>query len=478
MVIVTVILAIVAFGLAGYFAIVSSRPVSLGAAGSLTNRPDALPTVTMPSLGGRALENPPRPAGSVETASWMIDADTVTSISYDLYPSTGGNVRDQARAQKLEIEDVQFEGPVTVGWQGGWQVVRSVDYLTFHSSTVVGQYLVDVVLQNPVVARHYAAYASALKNIAFSGASTDQSRNATSEKAVRYRGTEVGADWKTHVDSVNGLSFKYPPTAKAATRTTSDPRNLVVRVSGGSTNFAVYSKTTEQENPDALYYTAAGNGKTFLVTKEGGNDPIASTLTFVDDPDYSVIADVQPTNLNAGVYVNTNTSGTRNTNASTVSSTRCATDADCGLRICAGCFNAAYLKTAPPDLACREYEGYRCVCRQQQCAAVKDDLTTYQVDDAVAKAAALDDARLCLSGRYERSFEFNAIYMPQEVDGAVSPTYVWTEIEVDESTLECSQTAEGEKSCAGLKTLCGTFRYAAPGEAGFGHVAAYRYMLE
>ncbi len=481
LVIVTIVLAIAAFGLAGYFAVISSRPLSSIATASPSNRPDALPTVTMPPLGTNAVENPPRAAGSVATASWIIDADTATSVSYDIYPSTGAPILEQARGQTLDVKDTLSEGPVTVGGQSGWQVVRAVDFVAIHTYTIVGTYLVDVTIKQPVVARHYAAYTHALKNIAFSGATTDQSLNATDEKAVRYSGADVGKDWKTHADALNGVSFKYPPTAKVVARTKADPANLVVSVSGAGTNFAIYLKTTEAENPDASHFVVVSGGKTFLLTKEGANNPIASTVTFTDDPDYTIIPDVQPTNANSNANVTvSNVNASANVNASSVTS--CTADSDCDLNVCTGCFNAYYLKTAPPDLACREYEGYRCVCRKNACTPVKNDLTTYQVNDAIAKAAALDDTQLCLSGTYQVSFEFSAIYTPQKIDGggspAPQPTYVWTEQQVDEKTLECAQTAEGEKFCSGQKTLCGTFRYAAPGEPGFGHVAAYRYMLQ
>lgn len=52
------------------------------------------------------------------------------------------------------------------------------------------------------------------------------------------------------------------------------------------------------------------------------------------------------------------------------SSTFCEVDADCGLLICSGCFSNDFLQTAPPDLACRRYEGYRCECRDNTCTAV------------------------------------------------------------------------------------------------------------
>jgi len=84
----------------------------------------------------------------------------------------------------------------------------------------------------------------------------------------------------------------------------------------------------------------------------------------------------------AGVYL-INGKNTNQENQSTNNQTKsdqdalvdsqkfCNTDFDCGLLTCGGCFANAYLRTAPPDLACRTYaEGYVCSCVSNQCQAV------------------------------------------------------------------------------------------------------------
>jgi hypothetical protein len=74
------------------------------------------------------------------------------------------------------------------------------------------------------------------------------------------------------------------------------------------------------------------------------------------------------TNTNAA----TNSNPVTNTNSSTPPPARyvCTNDSDCGLLICSGCFAKSFLKTAPPDLACRAYEGYECRCQQGACTEV------------------------------------------------------------------------------------------------------------
>ncbi|MBI2338686.1 hypothetical protein HYU95_05905 [Candidatus Daviesbacteria bacterium] len=49
----------------------------------------------------------------------------------------------------------------------------------------------------------------------------------------------------------------------------------------------------------------------------------------------------------------------------------CSQDSDCALLACTGCFNAQWVKTAPPDLACLEYSGYSCECRENKCTEIK-----------------------------------------------------------------------------------------------------------
>lgn len=181
-------------------------------------------------------------------------------------------------------------------------------------------------------------------------------------------------------------------------------------------------------------------------------------------PDGSEV--VQATNAN-----------TANVNSSTaISSTLCAVDADCGLLICGGCFNQAYLKNAPTDLACRRYEGYSCVCRHNTCTAV-NSLQTYTVADAITRAAALNETSICLSGTYQLSFETSIIFTP--ATGGGGRTDVWVDDVQDKSKLKCTATSDDQRDfCTAQIKLCGTFRYALPGEPGFGNQQNYRYALE
>ncbi|MBI4092305.1 MAG: hypothetical protein HY420_00075 [Candidatus Kerfeldbacteria bacterium] len=106
---------------------------------------------------------------------------------------------------------------------------------------------------------------------------------------------------------------------------------------------------------------------------------------------------------------------------------------------------------------------------------------TVSVAAAVANATTYDDQPLCISGNYQSSFEYLALRGSSKVDSGGNPVYdlqIWTTIEPSAGQLTCTSTPEGEKTCTGEVTLCGTFRYAAPGEPGLGHVRAYRYALE
>ena len=49
----------------------------------------------------------------------------------------------------------------------------------------------------------------------------------------------------------------------------------------------------------------------------------------------------------------------------------CDTNDDCGLLICSGCFSKDFLKTAPPDDPCRQYEDCRCECIENKCIEVE-----------------------------------------------------------------------------------------------------------
>ena len=106
---------------------------------------------------------------------------------------------------------------------------------------------------------------------------------------------------------------------------------------------------------------------------------------------------------------------------------------------------------------------------------------TVTVAQAIEKAAQYDDQQLCLSGWYQSSFEFSAMAeetrLVQGQATLVQP-YVWIETTIPESDLTCTTSEIGQKACIGQITTCGTFSYAAPGEDGFGHVAAYRYKME
>ena len=79
----------------------------------------------------------------------------------------------------------------------------------------------------------------------------------------------------------------------------------------------------------------------------------------------------QPANANTVLNANrieTNTNGTTTNTA--VSPKACAVDTDCSLLTCSGCFSNDYLETAPPDLACRTYEGYTCACLRGTCTEI------------------------------------------------------------------------------------------------------------
>ncbi len=49
----------------------------------------------------------------------------------------------------------------------------------------------------------------------------------------------------------------------------------------------------------------------------------------------------------------------------------CNTNDDCWLLLCGGCFSKEFLKTAPPDLPCIQYEGYHCECIENKCGEIK-----------------------------------------------------------------------------------------------------------
>ncbi len=49
----------------------------------------------------------------------------------------------------------------------------------------------------------------------------------------------------------------------------------------------------------------------------------------------------------------------------------CQTNTDCSLLICSGCFNKDWIKTAPPENACLQYQGFNCQCINNSCTIVK-----------------------------------------------------------------------------------------------------------
>lgn len=100
------------------------------------------------------------------------------------------------------------------------------------------------------------------------------------------------------------------------------------------------------------------------------------------------------------------------------------------------------------------------------------------VADLTGNPEQYDDRSVCVKGYYQGSFEFAALAQTyRTVDGRnhlVKP-YVWTALDESQYSLQCSGKYEG--GCFGEVEVCGMFRYAASGEQGFGHVAAYRYAL-
>lgn len=102
------------------------------------------------------------------------------------------------------------------------------------------------------------------------------------------------------------------------------------------------------------------------------------------------------------------------------------------------------------------------------------------ISDVIAGAARYNNTALCLTAWYQNSFEFSAMAESVRiVDGQKVPSepFVWVTTSVPETLLTCTTNTAGQNTCLGVVTSCGTFEYAAPGETGFGHTAAYRYQL-
>lgn len=106
---------------------------------------------------------------------------------------------------------------------------------------------------------------------------------------------------------------------------------------------------------------------------------------------------------------------------------------------------------------------------------------TISVATAIEQAEQYDDQQLCLVGWYQSSFEFSGMSETVrlfEGEYVLEGPYVWASVQIPESQLTCRTTELRQKICQGQVTACGTFRYAAPNEFGFGHLASYRYELE
>lgn len=111
-----------------------------------------------------------------------------------------------------------------------------------------------------------------------------------------------------------------------------------------------------------------------------------------------------------------------------------------------------------------------------------DILPTYTVAQAIRQATTLNGSTVCIRGDFQRSFEFNAFGSGTKADAdghaQVTEPYIWVDYDVPLNDGSCWLTPnEGQKICVAQVTSCGVFGYAAPGQPGFGHVAAYRYQL-
>ncbi len=109
--------------------------------------------------------------------------------------------------------------------------------------------------------------------------------------------------------------------------------------------------------------------------------------------------------------------------------------------------------------------------------------TVYSVAEVTTDPTYYQGRELCLTGAYQNSFEFNAFGSGFKPDTAgqnqLLAPYIWVNQSADNARLTCAGAA-GERSeiCTGTVNICGTFRYALPGQAGFGQLQAYRYLLE
>lgn len=107
---------------------------------------------------------------------------------------------------------------------------------------------------------------------------------------------------------------------------------------------------------------------------------------------------------------------------------------------------------------------------------------TYAVSTLTDRAEIFDDESVCVKGWYQSSPGSTVIGADVATDAAGQQTstapLIWVNQGVsDVEDLTCRGEA-GKQTCTGYLTrFCAMFRYAAPGEAGFGADGAYRWQL-
>lgn len=106
---------------------------------------------------------------------------------------------------------------------------------------------------------------------------------------------------------------------------------------------------------------------------------------------------------------------------------------------------------------------------------------TVTAQQAMDQAGRYNGQELCIKGAYQNSFEFTAFGSGTSQDNngydQVTQPYIWSDVEIPQTSLQCRTTSAGQTVCVGTITACGTFHYAAPGQPGLGHTGAYRYSL-
>ena len=165
---------------------------------------------------------------------------------------------------------------------------------------------------------------------------------------------------------------------------------------------------------------------------------------------------------NRGRVTNTNTTNIENTNTATVQNTNTQsvnTNATVNVNAVANTNSSTNTNTG---------------------TNTNSSTTTLTVAQVIDRADEYDGQYLCVRGLYQSSFEFTAMSATsRNVNGStvLESPYLWVETGVNESNLTCTTSGVGQKTCQGTITTCGSFRFAASGEPGFGQVNAYRYAL-